>query len=292
MAHLALHVAWHALRRWLVSLAKLLRAVFVELPAAALEHILLNPYAAAQVVFWCIVIAFVAHVLQILQPVLEEAAHVTYTVADGIQDVLDAIISALNDIVGAFTGFASDVSSFFGGPSISSPDIPDPDLTGHLQWARDGPPEICAHFHSTYNVLTFATQRALNRPVCPVARHVWGTWLHPVVAWLLGWAYIDDTPGGNNCGVPDGSVFCEVANVWRIWWILVTFIVVGFFAAPLRPVIKRAVLTALDAAWLLLVLLFLVARVAVRPSRFTAAKPRDLVAHTGKPRRALVKQGV
>lgn len=271
-------ILWHllkeALKQWGWSLWRLVRAI-LDLPLTMITHTLANPFEAVKIVFWSFVIVFAAHIGSILQPVLEEAAHITWTLSGVIDLIFNVIRTAFDDIVGAITSLISAISSIFGGPSISAPDIPKANLAAHMQWASQSPPELCAHFHNTWNVLTFASQRGLNAEVCPVVRYTWGTWVHVAAATLLGWAYIDDTPGGNNCGVPDGSIFCEVANVWRIYWILIAFMVGAFFAHPLRPVLAAVLLAAAETVRVAFVATMLVLRFIVYPSRFTAATERS-----------------
>jgi hypothetical protein len=175
---------------------------------------------------------------------LEDTAYISYEVAHLIEEMVNAVISGINRLIG-WVGFLIHKHLH----------IDELHFAEKLA-AYKNKNTICHHFHNTMNVALFLPQAMLNKHVCPVVRYTYGTPLWDITTVLLAPGFVDarPLPYGDNCAITEADVFCFVANGWRAWGYLAPILIIGFLVKPFAKTIKSAVKFAIDLADTVLVM--------------------------------------
>lgn len=135
--------------------------------------------------------------------------------------IIRAVISGLNDVTGGASSAISDVSSAFGGPSVSIPSIPIPSLSSILgSWfvtmmAID---QTCLDMNTWQKVLFALIKTIFSRWTCPVLRFVSPSWwVIGIMDPLLSWSSYPYLPiESENCQAPDGELLCAILDFYLV----------------------------------------------------------------------------
>lgn len=178
------------------------------------------------------------------------------SIIDAILEVVKLVVSALNTVASGLSSGISDVSEFFGGPSVSIPSVPIPTASEVLSpwYSKVVAIDTTCLEMDTWQKVIGAFAKVIFAPhTCPLLRYMYPTIWFPFLSLTLGWSSFPPAPyPEENCTEPAGEELCMWLNFYIVLFhLVIPLIIVRTFLNSYSLFIHRA----LNYLWALLELI-------------------------------------
>lgn len=178
-------------------------------------------YLPKNIVTLVLPFTILAFVWMILSDGLIDLGIAAEYIGEAIIIVFKILATAIDAVANFASSAISDVSEFFGGPSVSLPEINIPSVTELLgSWIGVvmNVEETCGSLDTWWKVLFAFAKLAFSGRVCYLLRFVSVEPLAAVPLELaLGWLSYPWLPiPGQNCVEPEGELLCAILKLWIV----------------------------------------------------------------------------